>query len=83
MAKYYGSIPSPNQQIKICPTYDETYDEIAVKTVSNCLARMKGYWDPEFDPSIQEIMDYGWCMAILSVCFLWRACTLGGFPYSV
>ena len=61
---------------------DETYDEIAVKTYSKCLACMTGYLDPDFEPSVEEIMDYQY-MAILSVCFLWRACTLGGFPYSV
>ena len=33
-------------------------DEIAVKTVSKCLARMTGCWDPEFEPSIEEIVDY-------------------------
>jgi hypothetical protein len=31
----------------------KTYDKIAVKTVSKCLARMKGCWDPEFEPSIE------------------------------
>ena len=41
---------------------------------------MKGCWDPEFEPSVEEIMDYCTCMVILSVCFPWRACTLGGFP---
>ena len=65
-------------------TYDETYDVIAMKAVSKCLAWMKGCWDPEFEPSIEEIVDYRWYnMAILSVCFLWRARTLGGFPYSI
>ena len=46
---YY--IPSPNQQKRILPT-DEVanYDENALKTVSKCLARMKGCWDPEFEP---------------------------------
>ena len=34
------------------------YDEIAVKTVSKCLAHMKGCWDPEFEPSVEEIMKY-------------------------
>jgi hypothetical protein len=66
--------------------YDENwwwnYDEIAVKTVSKCLAPMKGCWDPEFEPSVEEIVDYRWDMAILSVRFLWRGHTLGGFPYS-
>jgi hypothetical protein len=36
-------------------------DEITVKAVSlfqNVLARMKGCWDPEFKPSVEEIMDY-------------------------
>ena len=37
---------------------------------------MKGYWDPEFEPSVEEIVDY---MAILSVSFLWRAHTQGNF----
>ena len=43
-------------------------------------------WDPEFEPGVEEIVDYRWyniIMAIPSVSFLWRACTLGGFPYSV
>ena len=34
------------------------YDEIWVKTASKCLARMKGYWDLEFEPSVEEIVDY-------------------------
>ena len=38
--------------------YDETYDEIGVKTASKCLARMTGCWDPEFEPSVEEIVDY-------------------------
>ena len=38
--------------------YDETYDEITMKNVSKCLARTKDCWDPEFEPSIEEIMDY-------------------------
>ena len=54
-----------------------------MNTASKCLARMKGCWDLEFEPSVEEIMDYRWYMAILSVRFLWRVRTLGGFPYSV
>ena len=27
-----------------------------VKTISKCLARMEAYWDPEFEPSVEEIM---------------------------
>ena len=34
------------------------YDENAVKTVSKCLAHMKACWGPEFEPSIDEIVDY-------------------------
>ena len=60
--------------------YDENYDENAVKTVSKRLACMKACWDPEFKPSVAEIVDYRWDMAILSVCFLWRARTRGDFP---
>ena len=56
------------------------YDEIGLKTSSKYLARMKGCWDPEFEPSVEEIVDYRWDMAILSVRFLWRACTRGDFP---
>ena len=29
-----------------------------VKTVSKCLAHMKGCWAPEFEPSAEEIVDY-------------------------
>ena len=67
----------------IRPTYDETYDKIAVKTVSKCLARMKGCWDPEFKPSVEEIMDYrynyGDSLSLLSLASSYS----GGFPYSV
>ena len=66
-------IPSPNPQKRIRPhdkvINDEVvmkwwwklwwnYDEIKVKTASKCLARIKGCWDPEFEPSVEEIMDY-------------------------
>ena len=67
-------------------TYDETYDVIALNTASKCLARMKGRWDPEFEPSVEEIVDY-------PMISLWRfsqfafsselAFRAGGFPYSV
>ena len=62
---------------------NETYDEIAMKIVSKCLALMNGCQDPKFKHSVEEIMDYRSDMAILSVCFLWRALILEGFPYSV
>ena len=29
-----------------------------MKAVSKYLAQMKGSWDPEFEPSIEEIVDY-------------------------
>ena len=38
--------------------YDKNYDENVVKTVSKCLARMKACWGPEFEPSVEEIVDY-------------------------
>ena len=38
--------------------YDVKYDENAVKTVPKCLARMKACWGPEFEPSVEEIVDY-------------------------
>ena len=61
--------------------YDETYDVIALNTASKCLARMKGCWDPEFEPSVEEIMDYRWdIMAILLIRFLWWARTQGDLP---
>ena len=34
------------------------YDVIAVNTASKCLACMKGGWDLEFEPSVEEIVDY-------------------------
>ena len=34
---------------------DKTYNDVAVKPISKCLARRK---NPEFEPSIEEIMDY-------------------------
>ena len=64
-------------------TYDETHDVIAVNIALKWLAPMTGCWDPEFEPSVEEIIDYRWYMAILSICFLRQVCTLGGFPYSV
>ena len=84
----HNYIPSPNQQKIIRPTdavineviNDESYDVIAVNTASKCLARMKGCWDLEFEPSVEEIMDYRRYMAILSVRFLWRVRTLGDSP---
>ena len=36
----------------------QKYDENATKTISKCLARMKGSWDLEFEPSVEEIVDY-------------------------
>ena len=59
----FSLYPESQSTKKIRPTYDEimmnkTYDVIAVKTVSKYLARTKGCWDPEFEPSVEEIMDY-------------------------
>ena len=51
-----------------------------IKSVSKCLALMKDCWNPEFEPSVEDIVDYGWDVAIFSVCFLWRARTRGDFP---
>ena len=54
-------VQSPNSQKTIRPR-DEVImsndDEIGVKTASKCLARMTGCWDPEFEPSVEEIVDY-------------------------
>ena len=62
----YYYIPSPNQQKIIRPTNevinevinDESYDVVAVNTASKCLTRMIGCWDLEFEPSVEEIVDY-------------------------
>ena len=90
MYMYYVS--SPNQQKTIRLTdevimwcnddenYDENYDEYTVMTVSKCLARMKACLGPEFERSIEEIVDYRWDMVILSFRFLWQASTRGDFP---
>ena len=78
----HNYIPSPNQKSAALwgnddviddEIDDETYDEIAVKTASKCFAHMKDCWDPELEPSVEEIVDYRWYLAILSV--LW-----GDFP---
>ena len=63
---------------------DETYDEIAMKAVSNCLVRMTACWDPEFEPSIEEIVNHRWynCGDSLSWLSLVSSQS-GGFPYSV
>ena len=61
-------------------------DENAVKTVSKCLARMKGCWGPEFEPSVEEIVNYPMISLLrlsqfaFSSELVFRA---GGFPYSV
>ena len=57
-----------------------------MKTASKCLARMTGCSGPEFEPSVEEIVDY-------PMISLWRfsqfafsselAFRAGGFPYSV
>ena len=70
---------SQSTKKKIWPTYDEMMMKLLWR-LSKCLAWIKGCWDPEFKPSIEEIMDYRWYMVILSVRFLWRARTLGDFP---
>ena len=36
----------------------DIYDENAVKTVSKCLARMKSCWGPEFELSVEDVVDY-------------------------
>ena len=41
---------------------------------------MKASWGPEFEPSVEEIVDYRRDMAILPVRLLWRARTQGDFP---
>ena len=41
--------------------YDEAHDENqlnGVKPASKCLVCMKGCWDPEFEPGIEESRDY-------------------------
>jgi hypothetical protein len=56
----------------------KTYDEIAVKTISKCSAHMKRCWHPEFEPSVEEIMDlsmrYGDSLSWLSLA---SSCTGG------
>ena len=56
---------------------DETYDEIAVKTISKCLAHMKS---PEFARRDHGLlMRYGNSLSLLSLASLYT----GGIPYSV
>ena len=51
-----NTIQPPNEVIMM--KYDETYDEIWVKTASKCLGRMKGCWDLEVEPRVEEIEEY-------------------------
>ena len=52
-----------------------------MKTASKCLARMTGCSDPEFEPSVEEIVEYRCHMAILSVFAFFGKLALGGdFP---
>ena len=58
-------------------------DENAVKTVSKCLARMKGCWGPELEPSV---VDYPMISLLRLSQFAFSselAFRAGGFPYSV
>ena len=60
-SKFFITSRSPNQQKTIRPTDEvimSNYDENVVKTVSKCVAHMKACWGPEFEPSIEEIVDY-------------------------
>ena len=78
-SKFFITSRVPISTKKIRPTYDETCDVIAVKTVSKCLARMKGCWDPKFEPIVEGLsMIYGDSLGSLSLV----SCTLGRFPYS-
>ena len=56
-----------NKKIRLIYMYDEimmksmiksNYDEIGVKTAAKCLAHMKGSWDQEFVPGVEESVDY-------------------------
>ena len=61
-------------------------DENAVKTVSKCLTRMKGCWGPEFEPSVEDIVDYPMISLLRLSQFAFSselAFRAGGFPYSV
>ena len=61
-------------------------DENAVKTVSKCLARMKGCWGLEFEPSVEEIVDYPMISLLRLSQFVFSselAFRAGGFPFSV
>ena len=61
-------------------------DENAVKTVLKYLARMKGCWGPEFEPNVQEIVDYPMISLLHLSQFAFSselAFRAGGFPYSV
>ena len=62
---------------------DETYDEIAVKTVSKCLVCMEEVVGTQNLNLARRDHDEIILLhvATLSVSFLWRACTLGIFPY--
>ena len=69
--------------------YDEMmmkHDVVALNTASKCLARMKGYWDPEFEPRVEEIVDYPMISLSRFSQFAFSselAFRAGGFPYSV
>ena len=47
---------------------------------------MKGYWGPEFEPSVEEIVDYPMISLLRLSQFAFSselAFRVGGFPYSV
>ena len=44
-----------------------------------CVAHIKGCWNPEFEPSVEEIIGH---MAIFLVHFFVSSYTMG-FPYSI
>ena len=64
-------------QINIRPTYEVIMMKLSWRLFQTL---MTGCWDPEFEPSVEEIVNYRWDVAIFSVHFLWSAHTLGGFP---
>ena len=46
--------PESQSTTKIQPTYEV----ILMKAILKCVAHMKDCWDPEFKPSVEDIVDY-------------------------
>ena len=64
--------------------YNEMMMKPKTKLLWKCLACTKGCWDPEFQPSVEEIVDYRWWWWWFSQFTFFGELALGGIsPFSL